>query len=424
MKKLCILVLTLVMISGVTTFTFAGGQKEQKGAVTTVTVMQYRIDIAAEISEFFEKISQTYPELKVEVQSLGNYEEGFKTRRAADELADIIMIRAGAEVAVSAEGGYLADLTGQPILQKAAQSTVEGTAIGGKNYMVPLNIYCAAPFYNEDIFAKHALSVPTNWDELLSVCAKFKAAGVVPVTWELATTVNTTFAGWEFFGAVIGRNAIPQAQQIYKGQGTFATWQPFLKAVDRMIEFARRDYIPPNAQGMNFESALQYFALGNSAMMTTGAWHTVTLRTSNPDARLNVFPWPANDKGQTTVIDAATEGFSIDHDTPRKEQALKVLNWLIEPQRASDWAMLTGVQSSAIKGVTFPDKPETKTQRALSKYVDNMYPVRLDQCEGVPDALGRDTTSKIFEAIRDVMVKKGTAEEVAGILDTILKQNR
>ena len=111
-----------------------------------------------------------------------------------------------------------------------------------------------------DIFADQGLSVPTYWEELLAVCDKFKAAGIVPVTWELATTVNCTFASWEFFGAVIGKDSIPQAQRIYKGEGTFAKWPAFMKAVDRMMLFAKREYIPPDAQGMNFEAALQYFA--------------------------------------------------------------------------------------------------------------------------------------------------------------------
>jgi hypothetical protein len=82
------------------------------------------------------------------------------------------------------------------------------------------------------------------------------------------------------------------------------------------------------------------------------------------------------------------------------------------------------VQGSPSKGVTFPDTPDTKTQRTLSNYVDNMYPVRIDQCIGVVPALGRDTTSKIFEAIRDVMVAEGTAEQVAKILDDIIAKSR
>jgi hypothetical protein len=53
-----------------------------------------------------------------------------------------------------------------------------------------------------------------------------------------------------------------------------------------------------------------------------------------------------------------------------------------------------------------------------------MYPVRIDQCIGVVPALGRDTTSKIFEAIRDVMVAEGTAEQVAKILDDIIAKSR
>jgi raffinose/stachyose/melibiose transport system substrate-binding protein len=342
----------------------------------------------------------------MEAQVLGNYEEGFKTRRAADELADLIMIRAGAETAVSAGGGYLMDITNEPVLNKVADASLEATRFQGKQWMVPTVIYCAAPFYNEDIFADHAMTLPTYWEELLAVCDKFKAAGIIPVTWELATTVNTTFASWEFFGAVIGKDTIPEAQRIYKGQGSFAEWPAFLKAVDRMMLFAKRDYLPPDAQGMNFEAALQYFALGNSAMMTTGAWHTSTLRDSNPDANLNVFPWPANDKGTKTIIDASTEGFAIDHDTEHKSEALTVLDWLTEPKNSGAWALMMGVQSSPTKGVTFPDIPETKTLRTLSPYAEQMFPVRMDQCEGVPPALGRDTTSKIFEDMIFVLLFK------------------
>lgn len=172
-----IVVLVLVLCVG-TAGSFAAGSQE--GKPVTVTLMHFRSELTAEYNALFAEFTKANPNIKVEAQMLGAWESAFKTRRAANELADVIMIHSGAEIVETANGGYLEDLSSQPFMKNVPRGVLNTVAVDQKDYMLPIVAHNAVPFYNVDLFAKYKVKPPTNWDELMAACETFKANGVTP----------------------------------------------------------------------------------------------------------------------------------------------------------------------------------------------------------------------------------------------------
>ena len=88
---------------------------------------------------------------------------------------------AGSRTAMHVNAGEAADIT--DAINKSSlkdlfpASAFNTTTIDGKVYMLPTGSDVTnVIWYNKDVFAKNGFSVPKTWDELLTICAKLKAA--------------------------------------------------------------------------------------------------------------------------------------------------------------------------------------------------------------------------------------------------------
>jgi ABC-type glycerol-3-phosphate transport system substrate-binding protein len=215
-------------------------------------------------------------------------------------------------------------------------------------------------------------------------------------------------------------------ERIFKGNSTFSSEPAFLKAVDRMLTFKKKGYIPEGAEGMNIDQALSHFGTGKAAMFFGGAWYYSSLTKANADLNILPMPMPANDKGTLSIIDSVLEGLTINSKAKEKAAAAKLLAWFGTPEVAAKHLQFSGGGSTPIRGASefIPDTRATKSIRELGKYVEQMGSVRFDQQPYTPTAFGRDVQSRIFDVIRETMVTGGTAQDVAKQLDELLKQTK
>jgi arabinogalactan oligomer/maltooligosaccharide transport system substrate-binding protein len=135
--------------------------------------------------ELITKFNQTYPNVKINYQSVpfGEAQNKFKTAAAAGSGAPDILRAEVAWVPEFASLGYLSALDGTELLADANDfmpTPLSSNQYNGKTYGVPQVTDTLALLYNKQLFEKAGLTdPPTTWDEVKTAAAALKdKAGV------------------------------------------------------------------------------------------------------------------------------------------------------------------------------------------------------------------------------------------------------
>ena len=103
-----------------------------------------------------------------------------QTKLASDDAPAIFDLASNYDLGVYDEAGHLADLTGQPCLERVDSELLLEGQIDGVQKGVPIEITGYGVFYNEEVFAENSLEVPTTLSELKAVCETLSANGIQP----------------------------------------------------------------------------------------------------------------------------------------------------------------------------------------------------------------------------------------------------
>lgn len=132
-------------------------------------------------------VEKEFPNIKLEVTKLPDdqYYTALKTKLASGECPDIILVHpkyAGANGVINlAKAGYLEPLTDLKVLDKVGEGARDAFTYDGEIYGVGSNVSMLGTYFNKDMFEKHNLEIPKNWDEFLNCCKVLKEAGIQPI---------------------------------------------------------------------------------------------------------------------------------------------------------------------------------------------------------------------------------------------------
>jgi glucose/mannose transport system substrate-binding protein len=171
-----------------------------------------------------------------------------------------------------AEDGKLADIT--PLAQKGDWAKVVPTALqkfttsDGKWGAVPVNIHSVNWIWvNKAVMEKIGGTEPKNFDELIALLDKAKAAGVIPLAlggqpWQEATMFDSVVAstgGTDFYKKAfvdLDENALKS--------------DTMKKSFDNLAKL--RDYIDPNYAGRDWNLATAMVIKGDALLQVMGDW--------------------------------------------------------------------------------------------------------------------------------------------------------
>ena len=171
-----------------------------------------------------------------------------------------------------AEDGKLADIT--PLAQKGDWAKVIPTALqkfttsDGKWGAVPVNIHSVNWIWvNKAVMEKIGGTEPKNFDELIALLDKAKAAGVIPLAlggqpWQEATMFDSVVAstgGTDFY-----KKAFVDLDESALKSDTMK------KSFDNLAKL--RDYIDPNYAGRDWNLATAMVIKGDALLQVMGDW--------------------------------------------------------------------------------------------------------------------------------------------------------
>ncbi|WP_306317456.1 MULTISPECIES: sugar ABC transporter substrate-binding protein [unclassified Streptomyces] len=309
MNRRVIAATSTVLALGLATTACGGGGSnaedgtDGKGKTLTVWVMEGTNPDAKpffkEASAAFEK--KTGAKVKVEYQQWASAQRKFTTaiEGGADQVPDV------AEVGTTwvpgfADKGALVDVSKE--VEKAGltndlvSSLKDAGTLNGKQYGMPWYAGVRSVLYRKDIFEKHGLKPPTNWQELRSAALKLKKDEPKMLAFPVA-------GGAEMFAAPFIWGAGGQLA-VQKG-GKWKSAINSKKAVEGITyytDLARKDKLSPAKVNTWTEKEVgDAWNKGEVAMSLSGNWTPKAFMAANPDlkGKLGAVPIPGQKSGMS-----------------------------------------------------------------------------------------------------------------------------
>ena len=334
MKKLIIAVL---LIFTVASFTFAGGAQETESSDGKVKLVftSWRTEDIERMNRINDEFTKKYPNIEIDFQPVKDTEYDAQLRQslAAGVGADIIFLR-------SYDSGYqiyktdsLQELNSElpalkdfPSAASAAWSTPDGTS-----YAIPSVGVVHGVYYRKSIFDKYGLDVPATWDEFIAACETLKAGGETV----FAQGTKDNWMLYEVMYAGLGANFYggEEARQALMNKEAKFTDDNFVLAMEKMKEL--QPFFPERFEGIDYVTMQQIFGTGNAAMFMGGSWEIGIFEDLGGLEDVGYFAPPLANAGDTLQycfhVDA---GIAMNKNTKYPEEAKMYMEWLAGPEYA------------------------------------------------------------------------------------------
>ena len=291
-------------------------------------------------NSMFKELVQEYmdenPNVTINMDCILNdqYKEKIRMIVSTDEVPDIFSSWSGTFAQEMIASGNVASLNDMYESDKdwssqIAPASVEKFTFDGQIYGVPWSQDGKVFYYNKKVFEENNISVPTTWDEFITVLDKLKAAGYET---PIIAGLSDGFESLHYLGTMNQRMIDPEtlAKDYDPATGEFTDpgYTEVLKKWQQLTS-----YMGETSTAINHETARNtYFATGEAPIMYMQFAEIPMLEKSLPDDfEYGFFNFPAleDGKGDPKELTGAPEGFMISNKAKNPEECQKFLKWLV-----------------------------------------------------------------------------------------------
>lgn len=254
--------------------------------------------------------------------------------------------------------------------------SLDGFKKDGKLYGLPRNTDVAGFYYNEKMFKENGWTVPKTYDELLELAKKINDKGIIPLAmdggdgWPMAVYLSDILyklTGSDYSSTV--------SDAIKKGDFSDANIK---KATEILKQTADAKMFQKGYDSQDYGTAQNLFTNGQAAMFYMGSWEaSMALNEDIPKEireNIRVFTMPIIDGGKGKATDIAAwngGGYAVSSKSEHKEEAIKFLNYMYQPDKLSKYGWENGVGMSAQDQSAYMTGKETKLQMQFVDAINN-----------------------------------------------------
>lgn len=315
----------------------------------------------------------------IEVEALD--EEGYKTKfkaYAMNGMPDVVSIWGQPSFLDEVlDAGVLAELNEADYADyQFIAGSLEGFKKDGKLYGLPRNTDIMLIYYNQKMFEDNGWNVPATYSELMELCDKIKAEGITPIAldggdgWPMAcflTDILVKVAGTEY--AKIVSNAV---------ESWDFTAPEMVQATQILVDSAKAGMFQVGYDSQDYGTTMNLFTNGHAAMYCMGSWDCSMALNEDiaPEIRDNIraFTMPVIDGGKGGANDIAAwngGGYAVSESSEVKEEAIKFLNYMYQPDKLSKYGWENGVGMSAQDQTAYLTGNETELQKQVMDILKN-----------------------------------------------------
>lgn len=324
-------------------------------------------------------------EIQVEVLDDEAYKTKFKAY-AMEGMPDIVTIWGQPSFLDEiVEAGLLAKLDAADYTDYGfVEGSLDGFTYDGQLYGLPRNTDVQCIFYNEKLFSDNGWEVPATYQELLALAGEIKEAGYVPMAmdggdgWPLAVYLSDVL--YKLTGSGYGELV---SHAIKTGDFSAA---PFQEAASLLKAAADAGLFQPGYDSQDYSTAVNLFTNGQAAMYYMGSWEvSMALDLDIPEeirTNIRVFTMPVIEGGKGTAGDIAAwngGGYAVSADSQVKEEAIRFLNYMYQPDKLSKYGWENGAGMSAQDQSEYMTGEETQLQKKIVEILN-----QADSLSGTP----------------------------------------
>lgn len=319
------------------------------------------------------------PNVTIKVEALD--EEAYKTKfkaYAMEGMPDVVSIWGQPSFLDEVlEAGVLAELNQDDYADYGfIPGSMDGFMKDGKLYGLPRNTDINGFYYNKKMFDENGWKVPTTFDELLELAKEINKKDIVPVAmdggegWPLAvfmTGVLHKITGSDYSDIIT--KAI--------SEGDFSD-PAIKKAVELMKDATDAGLFQKGFESQDYATAQNLFTNGKAAMFFMGSWESsMALNEDIPQEireNIRVFMMPQVKDGKakdTDILAWNGGGYAVSANSEVKEEAIKFLNYMYQPDKLSKYGWENGVGMSAQDQTAYMTGDETELLKQFVDIVNN-----------------------------------------------------
>ncbi len=316
----------------------------------TVTIFHrwtdaHQVAIEAAMAKCDEELTDLT--IKITSSPADQYEVQLPVALSSSNPPDIYALWPGGRPLFQAKSGVIAPMTdfyNEKIAPGYAEGANKGaTEVDGEVYVMPFNVQPTSFYYRTDIFAKYGLSVPTTFDELVTVAQTLKDNGETPF-------LLGSGKGWEplfWFDYFVMRTAGPEFRaRLMNGQESY-TDPKVVEAMDKWGELIKAGFFNDNITSTSWDDMTPAMVDGRGVIMLMGSWAVQALADAGlePEKQFDTFAFPQIDSSVTDSAEGAMEGWATSGGRDNVDQVHEVLQCLSSTasltQYAKDFTTLT-----------------------------------------------------------------------------------
>ena len=317
--------------------------------------------------------------VKIEVEALD--EEAYKTKFKAysmEGMPDVVSIWGQpAFLDEVVDAGVLAELNQSDYTDyKFVEGSLDGYTYDGKLYGLPRNTDVQCIFYNKKMFDDNNWEVPTTYDELIGLAKKINDKDIIPMAmdggdgWPMAVYLS------DVLYKLVGSDYSSVVSKAIEN-GDF-TDENIKKATELLKKAADANLFQKGYDSQDYGTAMNLFTNGQAAMFYMGSWESSMA--GNPDVpeevreNIRAFTMPVVDGGKGAATDIAAwngGGYAVYANSKVKDEAIKFLNFMYQPDKLSKYGWEKGVGMSAQDQSEYMTGNETELMKQIVEILNN-----------------------------------------------------
>jgi raffinose/stachyose/melibiose transport system substrate-binding protein len=393
------------------------------------------------LTDLVAAFQTAHPEILVQVTNHepDAYKTAIRVALGGNQPPDIYFVWSGEKMLHSfVRGGNVADLTpdldagGGQWRRSLSAAALQSYTFDGKTYGVPYLLQSTFFIYNKKLFQQHGWQVPQTWPELVKLCEKIKAAGIIPI----ALGNQQKWPAMHFPSTLVQRMiGASAAERQYDPTGPGDYSDPaWTKSLQMLKELQDMGAFPKSPNGVDRAMARTLFYGGKAAIFYTGTWDFARLSQGGeaPESFWEVwdffnFPAVPGGKGEQDCLAGSADGYVISSKTAHREAAVKFMQFMTSVEQAREFAQkcqeLVQVEDAVTDEIAGPRLQAYRKAVAaaprLSAWADTLMEESVAQAymTGIQELLeGKATPEQVMQRVRSrqQQVRREMQERQAG----------
>ncbi len=326
----------------------------------------------------FDQYMEENKNVTIQVEALDDesYKTKFKAYASGSDMPDLVN--------VWGQPSFLNEVINANLLAELNQDdykdygylegALDGFSKDGKLYGLSRNTDVMGFYYNKAIFDECGVEVPTTYEELLEAVKTINDHNYIPIAMDGSDKWPVSIYLQDIYQKLVGADNYQLTTEAVDTGNYDDNWK---KAADLVKQMVDANGFQVGFETTDYGTSLNLFTNQQAAMYYMGSWE-MSMATNEDipeDVRKNisVFTMPVVDGGAGKATDICAwngGGYAVTANSDVKEEAIKLLNYMFEPDHWSKLAWENGVCMSAQNFSDYLTGEETDLQKDWVKIVD------------------------------------------------------